>query len=426
MKVQAIFGPPGTGKTRTLVEIAREEQALNQPGLYLSYTKAAAEEAVSRLEGSRIKPSTLHSLAFRCLDMSRASVVDHVKMAQFAAVTGIPFKGSERGSDEPQEGDEYANVLEYAGNRIIHPIDAYDLFGRPGTVARFERFVKEYESWKSTYGYMDFNDMLSVFQQVRRLNMAAEFVILDEAQDCTPLQWLAFIRVCSAAKRVYIAGDDDQAIYEWSGANPHGMVEFTESHEGKVRVLEQSYRVPGRVYALAHDALLNRINNRLTKKFRPTLDYGEVNRRGDFWDVDLNKLYEEGGAMVLVRDQFRLAEVMKEFNRQMIPYDALGRASPWTSRLAASLRKGEKPEIPLWWRDFYSQADLSQPTDRVVLSTIHQAKGREADRVVVDLAVTPRVERGWDTNPDAELRVWYVAVTRARKELTLCGGNMVL
>ena len=44
-------------------------------------------------------------------------------------------------------------------------------------------------------------------------------LMVDEAQDLTPLQWDMVVKIAKHVDRVYIAGDDDQAIYEWNGAD---------------------------------------------------------------------------------------------------------------------------------------------------------------------------------------------------------------
>ena len=53
--------------------------------------------------------------------------------------------------------------------------------------------------------------------------------MVDEAQDLTPLQWDMVVKIAKNVDRVYIAGDDDQAIYEWNGAD----VRFVSNFPGK-------------------------------------------------------------------------------------------------------------------------------------------------------------------------------------------------
>lgn len=424
MRLKTVFGPPGTGKTRTMVDHARHGSG----NLFLSFTKAAAEEVTSRVgEGEKIKASTIHSMAFNKLGMNRASVVDKAKLMRFSKATGIPLKGSEDGSDEMQDGDYYLQMHGYAAQQMAPAGSVYDHFGRPGTMVGYENFVKSYRSWKKEYGFFDFDDMLRAYMKYGE-PLDYKYIHLDEAQDCSPLQWSVFERMCPADAVVMIAGDDDQAIFQWGGADPHGMVKFMEKHGGVMNVLERSHRIPMLHHDLVHDKILAAMGNRVEKAFTHRDAVGSIEQYGDIININLQRFYNDGGGMILARDRWRVDEIKRILNREMIPYDIMGGYSPWTNSTAKQIREGTFngwTAKNMHWRDFYAQADLSLPVN-ITLSTIHQAKGREAERVIVDLSMPARVQEAMYLDRDAELRVWYVALTRSSSQLILCGNNPLI
>jgi DNA helicase II / ATP-dependent DNA helicase PcrA len=65
----------------------------------------------------------------------------------------------------------------------------------------------------------EFSDMISEFVKKDKCP-SLDVVFLDEAQDLSPLQWDMFFYIESRCKRSYIAGDDDQTIYSFQGADP--------------------------------------------------------------------------------------------------------------------------------------------------------------------------------------------------------------
>jgi superfamily I DNA/RNA helicase len=247
-------------------------------------------------------------------------------------------------------------------------------------------------------------------------------VFVDEAQDCTNLQWECIRKLSKNAHNVIIAGDDDQAIYEWNGANPHGMADFAKYHGLKPQVLNQSYRVPQVIHDWVHQKFLSEISLRVDKEFKAAPRPGGILRYGDLNGFPLTWFHHSGGGMILVRDRFQMRELRQALHHEMIPYEVIGGGSPWTSMTANALRNGDPAKIHPSWIEFYRQWDPTAEV-RTTIGTIHQAKGMEADRVVVDLTLSSRTLLGIELNRDAELRVQYVAATRAAKELFLCGSN---
>jgi DNA helicase-2/ATP-dependent DNA helicase PcrA len=78
------------------------------------------------------------------------------------------------------------------------------------------------------------------------------------------------------------------------------------------------------------------------------------------------------------------------------------------SYMLAALKRGDK---------------LRGGQPRVRLSTIHSAKGGEADHVVLMTEMAERSFQEMKINPDDERRVWYVGVTRARERLTVVASQ---
>jgi len=79
--------------------------------------------------------------------------------------------------------------------------------------------------------------------------------------------------------------------------------------------------------------------------------------------------------------------------------------------------------IALNTREYYltalrSGAKLNE-NPRIRISTIHAAKGGEADNVVLLTDMAQRTYRSYQAQPDDEHRVFYVGMTRAKIRLTL-------
>ena len=126
----------------------------------------------------------------------------------------------------------------------------------------FLRARNSLEEFKHRNNKSDFTDMLSLFVETGNVP-ELDVVIVDEVQDLSILQWKVCEKLFKNAKRVYISGDDDQAIFRWAGAD----VEYLINMKGTQQVLDQSYRCPKLVHNVA-DEIVQRIINRRPKAWK--------------------------------------------------------------------------------------------------------------------------------------------------------------
>lgn len=466
MRAHVVYGPPGSGKTTEMLR--RLEEAITR-GVdrrdigYFSFTKAAAEEALKRMNLRRSeKVTTLHAMAYRALGIIKEQVVDPEKMQEFADKTGIPFTGATLASERDLAlGDQFLALQQLAVATMEAPGIIYNASERPGNYDQFQYFVKAYEQWKRANGYLDFSDML-----VRYLERGPEFkarvVFIDEAQDLSPLQWKVVDKVIANVEEAHIGGDDDQAIYEWAGADPHGMSNFEERYHAERRILERSWRLPRLVYGLANN-VISRVRTRVAKSYVPREEEGKIQRYGHIFGIDL----DSRDTLLLYRNHSVREELEHWLIADNIHYHSTsGRPSPlqgrfaWAIRTFNKLRAGEDVpksaadslrsvftagarrwfetggmaevlrmmddwrgvvEVPYALRYYFEHVDVDHPVN-IRLGSIHSAKGREADRVVLVTAMGHRTAESMWQNPDAEARVWYVGVTRAKHQLDIVEG----
>jgi superfamily I DNA/RNA helicase len=313
-------GPPGTGKTTTLLDTVNQEMDNGVPPDrigFMTFTKRGVEEAISRaserfnLPRSRFRYfNTLHAAAFRQLQLSTDHVFTGKKVWEFGTQYGYELHGSLSSDDGTYTnfwGDDlvlffenYARITRQSFDTVIRQND----FIVPD-FDRAQQLIKEFRQFKAENALFDFTDMIEEFikqDDPPRLDV----LIVDEAQDLSELQWEMVELLAKFVKRMYVAGDDDQTIFTWAGASTRFI-----TLPGSTTVLKQSHRVPCAVHELAN-RMISKVYNRRPKFWVPRTAEGRVDTIEGISQLDPNVL-DSGSVMMLGR-------TVKSLRQKYIPY----------------------------------------------------------------------------------------------------------
>lgn len=458
LKTTILLGPPGTGKTTKLINLMSEYLAKGvKPEKigFMSFTKQATEEARGRAMirfGLKAEDlpyfRTLHSLCFSQLGMSPSRVMGRSHYRELSKVLGIEI-GSPNYQDEGEalglpKGDRLLFLSGLSRVRCEEPRRTWEEVGEDVDWFEFVQFRESLENYKRCYALYDFTDMLSTFEAAGSCP-DLDVLFIDEAQDLSQLQWRIVRRLSEHAKETYLAGDDDQAIFRWGGADIDTFI----SYPGESKVLDQSYRIPAPVQDFAC-GFLRSIHNRRKKDFKATNHSGLVRYCENFEAIDISS----GSWLILVRNGYQARPIEQACQIAGYHYESrgkgpakgealdavryytrsqMGKDKTLTSDETATVNKYRSKRSPggPWYealdrlhpddRDFFLSAlrrgeKITGPP-RIRISTIHGAKGGEADNVMLFTDMSGKTFEGYQKNPEDESRVFYVGATRAKRNL---------
>ena len=480
--IRKILGPPGTGKTTRLLKYVQTFLKLGTPlnriG-YFAFTKKAANEAKERM--LKLYPQysyrdlksfqTLHSLAFTTLGMKKDSVMQSEHYEEVGKAVGIEvtvYKGGQEETGYIDSDSEYFNLINTARikNRTLKEEYDTDLYSDDLDYNFLEIIEKEVKNYKDSFKLKDFTDMIEEFI-VSNLCPTFDVIFIDEAQDLSPIQWKMYDLLKKNSKIVILAGDDDQAIYGWAGAD----VKRFQNEPAKELVLPKSYRVPIKIQQVAY-TIISQIETRIPKEWKPRNYQGHCEEVYSLDELELT----QGQWLILARTNYRLIKLKpyliergiyfeyknrKSFSPKL--YKAIQNFTRWTddNPLTPAEIKDifeytgheftldddktydcmdfgidftdtwyetfkSDPEQTLYIRQMLSHKEKLSQDARVKLSTIHSAKGGEADNVLLILDNTDKIRDGIEKSPekaDEEHRVWYVGVTRTKQNLYIMAAK---
>mgnify|MGYP003669460773 FL=1 len=490
MSWNIVLGPPGTGKTTFLLNTVED---LFGKGIqpyelaYLAFTKKAATEALTRAvdkfdydDDQLIYFRTIHSLCYFWQGLTRSDILDRKDLRAFSKLVGERINSAWDGENLMalnSVGDNMLFLENMARNTCNTYRDSWNTAQSDISWIHFDWFCSSYNNFKQTNFLMDYTDMLSGFMNFDT-KPPLKALIVDEAQDLSALQWKCIHKLAQGLDHVYIAGDDDQAIYKWAGADTDHFINLA----GNEIYLEQSYRVPKKV----HDVALNivkRIKKRRHKPWIPREEEGSVTYHNSYEHID----YSEGEWLFLARNNYLLNQVEEHLRTCGYFYTKNNKPSVTENLIRAILdwellRKGESIEASrikkiygymragkgvrtgfktlkqvnletllniqqlkqsyglmvdsIWHVAFHLIGDAQREyiisclrkqqkvnSSRIKLNTIHATKGGECQNVVL---ITDMATRTFDElyrSPDNECRAFYVGVTRTKENLHVIQGK---
>ena len=439
MESITVIGPPGTGKTYYIEQMIKTINNSNY--LYLTYNVSMAQHARMMIEDDRHKIGTIHSI----MAQKNGIIPPFIKtddQIQFAKKYGLTYAKSLDEWTGQSELERFLRYYDRTENLMEKPRQpANETLNMP-------YLFYEYKKWKEMQNKKDYTDILI---EASKNKYYADIVFVDEAQDLSPLMWKIIDNI-ECSKR-YIVGDPHQSINEFRGVRIEDFIKRI----GKKTILEKSYRFGDNIRVLG-DAILGRA--RLIDIQYRGIGNTEIDRH------DINSFTRLPGSKAILCRTNALANMLaNRLPYAMIPINPEhGYGNGWTKttfKIAEIMRKWpninadefryivEHSPADLWVRGTKSKVkkemtlfsyDLMKrrmsPVEIVgklnidqkakdnarrlmvdnvpviYIDTIHAAKGLEWDHVIIANDFPQKLEIN-----DEERRLFYVAVTRAKKTL---------
>ena len=444
--------------------------------LFIAFNKSIAEEMEKRVDNvSNLKVCTYHSLGFDILRENFKEInfnVDVEKYKRYLRENILTLTSygeiDSLGVNKATYLSNIIHLIEYARyyhkSHVIHIKKIADDFNL--IIQRDEpKVVQEILKWgRSNIRTIDYTDMIWLVNEFNLTTKRYLFntILIDEAQDTSVMQKELVERCAKRGARYFIVGDEHQSINVWCGSDMNAVRKF-KGEKCEVFTLPISYRCARKIVEIA-------------KQYSPDIIAadnaieGEINRNVSFGSP-------KGNDMVLCRNTAPLIEyylkllkinkkcyikgqedvltkyigLIRESNAILIDKKCLssdGLIPKLYQKILTNYDKlidnGYSPDeayhhesIINTYDDIIALIALSdnietteelerkiktifsvRDTDGIMLSTVHKAKGLEADNVYIlepSLLPSKFVKKEWEIK--SEQHLVYVAYTRAKKTL---------
>lgn len=444
----------GSGKTTTLIKaldlIPKEQRAL-----FLTFNAHIAEELVSRVpENVDAKTYHRHGNEIVLATLPKGSHLEKNKMYSL-------FK-----YHYPESMYMYApinqiislvkaNLLTFKDEDLAYIVDRYDI-ELPNSMTEVFSMVQniQQKSMEDLTSYT-FDDMcwLPVTQNFRC--DPYDFILIDEAQDTNKVQMQLALMSVKPEGRILAVGDRFQSIYAFRGADSQAIPSLIEGLKADTLPLSITYRCPK-----SHVEYCNMLFPNIPLEPSPKAKKGKIHedvREEDFYrivrpkDMVLCRTNAPlvGPAFELIRQGTKVTIRGKEIGKSLITIltksfvkniDELHyKVNMYIEREIGKLLSQPGKAMSIQMLDdkratIFAIANNSKSLDdlknkittlfdddsvpEVVFSTVHKAKGLEADNVfILEKSLMPHPKATLDWERDQEKNIMYVAFTRAKENL---------
>jgi len=256
----AVVAGPGTGKTKTLVSrilyLLLKRRVKPSEITAVTFTNKAAKEMRQRLEerlGGKKNTRNLHIGTFHglCYELLKAS--------------GEEFFLADEEAAEEIAGEVAAQLgIKVKSGKLRQMISRKKtgLWAGQEEGSEFpylEQAAKLYDEKLAALQGFDFDDLLLKALKLAeggKMNLKAfSYLLVDEFQDVSPLQYRLIQAWSRGGREVFIIGDPNQAVYGFRGADPECFKRFGEDQGTEVIRLKRNYRSGPEILKAAQEAL---------------------------------------------------------------------------------------------------------------------------------------------------------------------------
>lgn len=467
-----ISAKAGSGKTSTCVTAIKLIKPKNKV-MFLAFNKSIAEELSQKLKDyPNVEVRTSHSLGFAII---RKNVEGEVELDEFKYRRYVKSNISELTTiDVTFTKNQLYNYIEsicalvdFARFNLAQTAEEVKSLAVKYDVPIFfdecDVVIKVLEWGKTELNSIDYTDMvwLPVELSMNARAFQKDFIFIDECQDQSLMSIELFLKCFKRGTRFIAMGDEDQCINTFCGSSEEAFQYMKDYPKTTQFDLPICYRCPKTVVELAKtlvpdikcregapkgdiiekcwtsslqsgDMVLCRSKAPLLKVYTKLLRKGiQCYIKGQDIGTNLKKLIEEVDIEelntnlksdgVFVRLYDNLFEIRnKLMESKGLDYQDATLTNYITNRYDMIKALTVLAENYTTKTELLSHIDeiFDETREGVILSTIHKAKGLEADNVYIlcnSSMPSSLAKKEWEKN--AEQNLIYVAYTRAKKKL---------